>query len=310
MIEVIWNSLLELRRLLSSCDQKNFSVQVYYSENNFHIQVGIAEEGQIPQIKFHFTNRFPLSELAYCWDENFTVLPQFERPAQIEYQFINTYLEYCFCSLKAHKLKRAFGISHYAQSLDGKIATRAGNSKWISHYDDLVHCHRMRALCDGILIGTNTLKNDKPRLNVRYVRGDNPVKIVLGNSSPSFLSLMQDNEQIIHFTTKPPPNELGVDQIMIPKKSAVPLFVMRQLYKIGIHSVFIEGGSKTISSFLEQKMIDEIQLYLSPTVFGSGLSNFNLKVIQNVDEAIGFSRHEFIPMGNGMLFRGTVNKQE
>ncbi|NJK98835.1 MAG: hypothetical protein HC905_31475 [Bacteroidales bacterium] len=204
MIEVIWNSLLELRRLLSSCDNKNFSVQIVYRDNNFHIQVGIADEGQKPQVIFNFGNSLDNSGslkfsgiLKFCWDEDFNIQLQNEITNHQEFKFINTYLPYCFSTLKSHKLKRTYGISHYAQSLDGKIATVDGKSKWISDQENLNHSHRMRAMCDSILIGINTLRNDKPRLDVRHVKGNNPVKVVIGNSSASFSSLMLGKEKII-----------------------------------------------------------------------------------------------------------------
>jgi len=306
MIDVIWNSLLELRRLLSSCDQKNFSVQILYSQSNYHVQLGVAAAGQKPEIKFTFDDKTNYSQINYCWDKNFDVQAQQEIPEDLDFQFIDTYLPYCFSTLKSHKLKRAYGISHYAQSLDGKIATFDGHSKWISDQEDLTHCHRMRSLCDSILIGMNTLRNDKPRLNVRHVKGNNPIKVVVGSSSASFSSLMEYKEKIILFTSESAKILQGVEQVSLPMKAQLPVFIMKHLYKMGIHSVFIEGGSRTSSSFLKNKMIDEIQLYVAPIIFGSGLPNFDLPQIRHVKDAVGFSSHQFKTMGEGMFFKGKV----
>lgn len=304
MIEVIWNSLLELRRLLSSCDKKNFSVQVIYTAANFHIRVGVAEAGQQQLIKFSVDDKH---EYIFGWDENFSLIPLSEPNANSDYQFISTYLPYCFSTLRAHKLQRAYGISHFAQSLDGKICTLDGHSLWVTHHDDQVHCHRMRALCDSILVGINTLRFDKPQLNVHRVKGENPIKVILGSSSASFSSLMESSEKILLFTSQPAPKLVGIEQITLPDSFPAPVFVMQTLYKMGIHSVFIEGGSQTTSSFLEHRMIDEVQLYIAPVVFGSGLSNFMLPVIRDADEALVFSKPEFVPMGKGMLFKGDVS---
>ena len=80
------------------------------------------------------------------------------------------------------RLGRAFAVSHFAQSLDGRIATLAGDSKRIGSPSNLVHAHRMRALSDGVLIGSRTLRRDRPRLTVRHVAGAQPARIVLASS--------------------------------------------------------------------------------------------------------------------------------
>lgn len=310
MTDIIWNSLLELKRLLSSCDKKNFSVQVFYTGSNFHAQVEVAEEGRKPQIKFNFNDK-NIIPLVFEWDESFALQLRNEVVPETEvFKFIETYLPYCFTTLKSHKIKRTYGISHYAQSLDGKIATAEGHSKWISDQENLVHCHRMRALCDGIIIGVNTLRSDKPQLTVRHVKGNNPIKIVIGSSSASFASLMQQKEKIFLFTSKPAKILQGVNQINLPEKPEHPVFIMEHLYKLGVHSVFIEGGSYTTSSFVKNNMVDEIQLYIAPTVFGSGLSDFELPPIKHVKDAVSFSKYQFTPMGNGIFFKGElINKK-
>lgn len=312
MIEVIWSSLLEIKRILSSCEEKGFSVQVTYKDNNFNIQVEVVENLCQPVINFQFggTGYTQNESITFQWDKNSCICDNQPKSLQEEYLFLKTYLPYCFSAMKSHKLKRAYCVSHYAQSLDGKIATAEGNSKWISDQENLTHCHRMRALCDGILIGMNTLRNDKPQLNVRYVKGDSPVKIVVGNSSCSFSSLVQNKERVFYFTSRATSNTQNIEQVNLPATVIAPVFILESLYKMGIQSVLIEGGSQTCSSFLEYNTIDEIQLYLSPFIFGSGLPTFSLPKINQVSEAVAFAKHEFIPMGKGILFKGEVDKTQ
>ena len=100
-----------------------------------------------------------------------------------EFDLLNDYIPFVLNYFKAIKSEKSYVVSHFAQSLDGKIATSTGHSKWIGNQENLVHAHRMRALCDGILVGANTYLRDNPRLTVRNVEGDDPVKIILGNSS-------------------------------------------------------------------------------------------------------------------------------
>lgn len=97
-------------------------------------------------------------------------------------RMLTTYLPYCFLSVYARRWNRAVAVSHFAQSLDGRIATDWGNSKWIGHEDNRTHAHRMRALCQGILIGSGTLKRDTPALTVRRVEGPDPRPIFLGST--------------------------------------------------------------------------------------------------------------------------------
>ncbi|MEO0604067.1 MAG: RibD family protein, partial [Myxococcota bacterium] len=74
---------------------------------------------------------------------------------------------------------RPYVVAHLAQSLDGCIALPAGESQWISGHEDLVHTHRLRALCDAVLVGARTVVHDDPQLTVRHVEGPHPLRVVL-----------------------------------------------------------------------------------------------------------------------------------
>ena len=91
---------------------------------------------------------------------------------------LQLYLPFIWISLQN---KLPFICLHVAQSLDGKIATNSGHSKWIGNMENRIHSHRIRALVDGVMIGGNTLRNDKPKLNVRHVEGKDPIKIVINS---------------------------------------------------------------------------------------------------------------------------------
>ncbi len=89
--------------------------------------------------------------LAQMTELNATTLPPAVR------QMIRTYAPYCLASRYAKSWQRAFSVSHFAQPLDGRIATVDGHSQWIGGPGNLTHAHRIRALCDGILIGAKTM---------------------------------------------------------------------------------------------------------------------------------------------------------
>ena len=226
-----------------------------------------------------------------------------------EVLFFKKYLPYCFLSLKAKRLKRAITITHFAQTLDAKIATNTGDSKWIGNSENLIHAHRMRALCDGVLIGSRTVEADNPKLNVRHVNGKNPVRIVLGNPNSDFKSLLTcSNEKILVFGKEKlrvsAPLESIVLPTMCPKYGIKPLAILEKLFQFGIHSVYIEGGAKTTSNFVNSKAVDILQLHIAPMIFGSGKASITLPNIERVKEAISFQEYNFLPFGDSMMFTG------
>ncbi len=231
--------------------------------------------------------------------------------SESELIFLKQYLPYALLSIHAKERKKTITLSHFAQTLDGKIATNSGNSQWIGNEENLIHSHRMRALCDAILIGTNTLKNDLPSLTVRKVEGKNPIKIVLGNSvSPCFSSLQKEEEKIIYFTSNEASCCEGIETVHIrsQNKSIDCTEILAQLFQQGIYSIYIEGGGKTASSFLESNQLDIVQLHIAPMIMGSGISNFRLTEIKTIDKGVAFKNHRFTPMGDHIMFTGEVKK--
>jgi len=228
---------------------------------------------------------------------------------ETEVLFFKKYLPYCFLSLKAKKLKRAITITHFAQTLDAKIATNTGDSKWIGNSENLIHAHRMRALCNGVLVGSRTVEADKPKLNVRHVSGKNPVRIVLGNPNSDFKSLLTCcDEKILVFGKEKIRVAAPLESIVLPstcsKYGIQPLAILEKLFQLGIHSVYIEGGAKTTSNFVHSKAVDILQLHIAPMIFGSGKASITLPNIETVKEAISFQEYNFLPFGDSMMFTG------
>lgn len=225
--------------------------------------------------------------------------------------FLATYMPYCFMPLRARQLQRSIAITHFAQSLDGKIATLEGDSKWIGNEDNLIHAHRMRALCSGILIGSHTLRYDHPSLSVRLVEGQTPRKVVLCSTESDFSSLEgTKKDPILIIGTGDDPGMEHAEYIKLSSDSSGTMAcsdILVELYQKGLHTVYIEGGSATTSGFLAQKSIDILQLHIAPLIFGSGLDSFTLPEIQSVDEAVQFDRFYFKPIGDTFMFVGEMN---
>ena len=137
-----------------------------------------------------------------------------------------------------------------AITLDGKLATAAGDSKWISSEASRRLVHRWRNELDAVLVGAGTVRVDDPRLTVRGVRGGrNPLRVVLGSIPPRARILRQPGETI---------SERG------------PLLaVLRRLGRRGITTVLVEGGAKVHGEFLAAQLWDELRLFIAPKIFGA-----------------------------------------
>lgn len=222
------------------------------------------------------------------------------------------YLPFCIAPILTKNRKKALSLSHFAQTLDGHIATLTNHSKWIGNHENLVHAHRIRAVVDAVIIGNKTLLEDQPQLTVRHVEGKNPAKVVIGNSNYCEASLTASGCKVFRITTNDVSNYQNskVEYIQLQNDNGriKSEDILSELHKKGIYSVLIEGGSYTTSIFLDEKNIDILQLHISPMLFGSGLKAFNLPSINTVNESCSFEHHFYHPIGDAIMFTGFTNK--
>jgi diaminohydroxyphosphoribosylaminopyrimidine deaminase / 5-amino-6-(5-phosphoribosylamino)uracil reductase len=138
-----------------------------------------------------------------------------------------------------------------AVTLDGKLATRSGDSKWISGEESRRLVHRFRDQLDAVLVGAGTVRADDPRLTVRGVRGGrNPVRVVLGEVPAGARMLRERGETI--------------------QESGPLRQVLGRLARRGLTSVLVEGGAQVHGEFLRSGLWDELRLFVAPKIFGSG----------------------------------------
>jgi len=305
----LWEGLLQLKEEVKKHQQDlKFCC--------FNYKTGSILINQLPTVKEEFIRIIPTKKEAIIADEFPTIT--IENYSKLQFHntqvvpadsllFLKKYLLFPFLALKAHHEKRAISIAHLAQTMDGKIATQLGHSKWIGNQENLIHAHRMRALCDGVLVGSHTLKTDQPKLTVRHVKGTNPIRIIVGNPAPKFDSLLESGDATIltlhHQTIDMDPNVqyFKFNACNGRIKSAE---VLAFLYEKGIKTVYIEGGAKTISYFFESADIDILQLHLAPIIFGSGTNGLQMLNVQTMEDAYNFSYHHFLPIGDAMMFTG------
>lgn len=190
-----------------------------------------------------------------------------------------------------------FVVAHVTQTLDGRIACLNGQSQWIGNEADRRHAHRMRALCDAVVIGAGTALADNPQLTVRHVRGRHPRRVVISGSgrvlrSPTHLRLFDEPGCDVllaagHVAVAPAPavNLVGVQA---GEAGMAPKAILRELADRGVHSIYLEGGANTLSSFLAAGCVDLLQVHVAPLVLGSGLPCVRLAPVDHVDDGIGF----------------------
>ncbi|HHY71755.1 MAG TPA: bifunctional diaminohydroxyphosphoribosylaminopyrimidine deaminase/5-amino-6-(5-phosphoribosylamino)uracil reductase RibD [Bacillus bacterium] len=166
-----------------------------------------------------------------------------------------------------------------ATSLDGKIATVAGESKWITSEESRLDVHQYRHRHDGILVGVNTVLKDNPELTTRLpLGGKNPIRIILDTNLRTPLEAKIVNDQCaptwiivgIHAPDEKimAMKEKNVDIITIPTETLGIRDVLKALGEKGITSLFVEGGAQINGSFLMEKAINEVITYIAPKIIG------------------------------------------
>ena len=170
-----------------------------------------------------------------------------------------------------------------AQTLDGRIASNTGDSKWITSDASRTYGHYMRAVSDAVLVGVNTVVCDDPELNVRMLKSDrNPYKIVLDPKGrmPIERKLVTNSaDRLIYVTcaeteTSKILAEKGVDVIILGGDGDLDLEKLSdELIKRDIMNVMIEGGGRTAGKFLDAGLVDRVTFFVAMKVLGGGASS-------------------------------------
>ena len=172
---------------------------------------------------------------------------------------------------------RPYVIISAAMSIDGKIASRTGRSN-LSSKKDLVRVHNLRKMADAILVGKNTINVDDPLLTVRYVKGKNPIRIILDSKGslspkskvietakkiPTILVVSEKaSRHVQRFVAK------GVQVIRCGQDKIDLKKLLQILGKKGIKRIIVEGGGTTNWYFFKEKLVDEIAITITPYVLG------------------------------------------
>ena len=148
-----------------------------------------------------------------------------------------------------------------AQSLDGKIATRSGDSKWISGEDSRHYVHELRSKVDAVMVGANTVIKDDPALLGAAAKEKQPIRIIVDG-----VSKLPANKKI--FSTKERSEVILASSILGRKRRMNMNKLLNVLAKKGIMHILVEGGGELIASLMEKELVDRLLIFVAPKVIG------------------------------------------
>lgn len=189
----------------------------------------------------------------------------------------------------------------WAQSLDGRIATRYGDSRWISSEQSRRMAHALRAEHDAVLVGASTVRTDDPSLTVRHVKGRNPLKVILASDlniplEAKVLDRAPGEKPCWVACSEPldPKRALALEKrgarlLVCPRGShgGVELgYLLKKMAQEGISSVLVEGGARTITSFLRAGLVQRVVCFVAPMLLGEGIGAVGDLGLEKVSQAV------------------------
>jgi 3,4-dihydroxy 2-butanone 4-phosphate synthase/GTP cyclohydrolase II len=222
-------------------------------------------------------------------------------------------------AVRAHP-DRPYVVLKYAQTLDGRIATSSGDSKWISGADERAISHALRAACDAVLVGVGTVVSDDPQLTVRMVPGASPVRVVLDSTlrTPPTARVLDDAAATILFTTERATpgrvDELRARQIGVRLVPSGPggadlTSALTDLRATGVRSLLVEGGAKVITSVLAEGLADRLIVAVAPTIVGAGTEAIGDLGISTVASGVRLTNRSLHVMADDLLIAWDVARQ-
>ncbi|PTL82420.1 bifunctional diaminohydroxyphosphoribosylaminopyrimidine deaminase/5-amino-6-(5-phosphoribosylamino)uracil reductase RibD [Vitiosangium sp. GDMCC 1.1324] len=211
-----------------------------------------------------------------------------------------------------------------AVTLDGKLATATGDSRWVTGEQARERVHRLRDQVDVILVGANTVRKDNPQLTTRLPEGDgkDPVRVVVDShlslSSKLTIFTQRSPARTVVATLEDPAGRkakrflaAGAEVWRMPEKngrvSLEPL--MRRLAKEGLNHVLVEGGAEMYGSFLRAELADELLLFVAPKLIGSeGLSWTGSLGVKQMARALTVGKLSFEQVGDDLLIRARLSE--
>jgi len=219
--------------------------------------------------------------------------------------------------------RRPFIISQVAMTLDGKIATYTGHSKWVTCDETQLVVHKLRNKVDAILVGINTVLADDPLLTTRLPEesGKNPIRVILDSNlrlpedakvtdcsvAKTWVVTKEDADpERVHML-----QQKGIEVLFVPvNRFGLDLHALSEmLYQRGVTDLLVEGGSEVNGSFLRANLIDKWMIYIAPKVLGGrkSISPYGGSDIELMDEALRVKIHSVQQIGEDICITAYPN---
>jgi riboflavin-specific deaminase-like protein len=219
---------------------------------------------------------------------------------------LDLYLPLCSATVR-----RPITIGHLGQSLDGFIATPSGDSQFVTGEENILHLHRMRALCDAVVVGAGTVAADDPQLTTRLVEGPNALRVIFDPTrrlEPTYRLFTDGAAPTLYVCgrSRIHAGESAIGQAAIvgfddAKAGGEVADVLRIVRDHGASRVFVEGGGVTVSAFLEANLLDRLHVAVAPLLIGEGRPAIRLAAQANLRDCRRPGYRVF-RMGGDVLF--------
>jgi diaminohydroxyphosphoribosylaminopyrimidine deaminase/5-amino-6-(5-phosphoribosylamino)uracil reductase len=210
----------------------------------------------------------------------------------------------------------------FAQTLDGRIATAPGSSRWISSPASLKLAHKLRATHDAILVGVQTVLVDNPELTTRLVKGRNPVRVILDSKlriplDAKVLSNQSAARTLVAATPAADKAKLaslkrmGIEVLTVPPDKDGRVDLKQLLKTLGerqISSLLVEGGGAVITSFLRLNLVDKLVAIIAPKILGKGTDTVGELNITNLSKAYKLTFTRVYRSGVDIVVEGRKTK--
>ncbi len=214
-------------------------------------------------------------------------------------------------------LDRPFVVAQLGQSLDGRIATISGESRYINGPAALDHLHSLRAHVDAVVVGCSTVLADDPQLTVRrYPGGKHPARVVIDpngrlDGTGKWLEADGIRRILVRAAGEPGSDvahgaaaKAGVECLSVATQNGqlAPRSILDALFAAGMKRILIEGGANTIARFLDAECLDRLHVLVSPVLIGSGRAGIDLKPVADLALARRPVTHVHLLGGGDVLF--------
>lgn len=216
-----------------------------------------------------------------------------------------------------------FVTVHYAQTIDGRIASRTGDARWVSGEDSLRLAHELRATHDAVLVGIGTVLKDDPQLTVRLVPGTSPTRVIVDSKLriPVTSKVLRDPSVPTIVATTPFASAAALRRVTAARAEVLQVpagidgevdlrLLLERLRGLGMRSVLVEGGRGIITSILRGRLVDRLIVCIAPKVLGQGIEAVGDLHLDRLREALTFRDARFVPCGEDIIFDGELDRAD